>query len=196
MISLGIVSRSRSGRSRCRFVVLLAAPGWLWQPAPSTAAEQFQADTWRAECEGAAPGTGCSIIGTFRSMRNDGSFALALDMQSGVLAIVGEPPPLGATLQIDRFPKIHCSGPRYCLFALQDSAAAAGQLAAGSIVLIDVETQNGILRSSLSTRGYRAALAKLRSWQNPFGGLQPGKFEPVNPAAGRKPASPASGSVR
>ena len=97
-------------------------------------------------------------------------------MQSGVLAIVGEPPPLGATLQIDRFPKLHCSGPRYCLFALDASAAAAGQLAAGSVALIDVETQNGTLRSSLSTIGYRAALAKLRSWQTPFGALNPGNL--------------------
>ena len=158
---------SRSARGRSRFVILLAAFGLITSAAPSIAAEQFQADQWRAECEGAAPGTGCSIIGTFRSYRNDGSFALAFDMQSGVLAIVGEPPPRGATLQIDRFPKIHCSGPRYCLFALDDSAAAARELAAGSIALIDVETQNGIFRSSLSTIGYRAALAKVRSWNYP-----------------------------
>jgi hypothetical protein len=164
--------------------------------APSPAAEQFRADNWRVECEGAPPGPGCSIIGTFRSYRNDGSFALALDLQSGVVAIVGEPPPLGATLQIDRFPKMHCSGPRYCLFALDASAAAAGQLAAGSVALIDVETQNGTLRSSLSTIGYRAALAKLRSWQTQFGATQPGKSAPANPAASREPASPASGSVR
>ena len=109
----------------------------------------------------------CSIIGKFRSYRNDGSFALALDLRSGVLAIVGEPPPLAATLQIDRNPKIRCTGPRYCLFALDDSAAAARQLAAGSVALIDVETEKGILRSSLSTKGYRAALAKVRSWSYP-----------------------------
>jgi hypothetical protein len=133
--------------------------------APSTAAEQFQADQWRAECAGTAPGTDCSIIVTFRPMRNSGSFALALDMRSGVLAIVGDPPPLAATLQIDRHPKIRCSGPRYCLFAVADSAAAAGQLAAGSIALVDVETKDGVFHSSLSMAGYRAALAKLRSWQ-------------------------------
>ncbi|HEX2151859.1 MAG TPA: hypothetical protein VHG31_07680 [Stellaceae bacterium] len=135
--------------------------------APSTAAEQFQADQWRAECEGAAPGTDCSIIVTFRPSRLGGSFALALDMRSGVLAIVGDPPPLAATLQIDRHPKIRCSGPRHCLFALDDSAAAARQLAAGSIALIDIETKDGVLRASLSTKGYRAALAKIRSWRQP-----------------------------
>ena len=135
--------------------------------APSTAAEQFQADQWRAECEGAAPGTDCSIIVTFRPSRLGGSFALALDMRSGVLAIVGDPSPLAATLQIDRHPKIRCSGPRYCLFTVNDSAAAAGQLAAGSIALIDVKTKDGVLHSSLSTKGYRAALAKIRSWRQP-----------------------------
>ena len=179
--------RRALGLHHFRFVIPLAAALWsALHAAPGIAADQFQADTWRAECEGAAPGAGCSIIGTFRSYRNNGSFALALDMQSGVLAIVGEPPPLGATLQIDKFPKLHCSGPRYCLFALDDSAAAARQLAAGSIALIDVETQNGILRSSLSTIGYRAALAKLRSWQNPIGALQPGKSDAANPGAGHR----------
>ena len=156
-----------SGRSRCRSAILLAAIAVMARAAPSTAAEQFQADEWRAECEGAAPGADCSIIVKFRSYRNDGSFALALDLRSGVLAIVGEPSPLAATLQIDRNPKIRCSGPRYCLFALDDSAAAARQLAAGSVALIDVETEKGILRSSLSTKGYRATLAKVRSWSYP-----------------------------
>jgi hypothetical protein len=156
---------SRCGR--CRSAILLATLALAAQAAPSTGAEQFQADEWRAECEGAAPGRDCSIIVKFRTYRNDGSFALALDLRSGVLAIVGEPPPLAATLQIDRNPRIRCSGPRYCLFALDDSAAAGRQLAAGSIVLIDVETKNGVLRASLGTKGYRAALAKVRSWNYP-----------------------------
>lgn len=155
----------KSRRSRYRSIILLAAIGLLSHAAPSIGTERFQADQWRTECEGAAPGTDCSIIVTFRPYRNDGSFALALDLQSGVLAIVGDPPPLAATLQIDRYPKIRCTGPRYCLFPVGASAAAAGQLAAGSIALIDVETKNGVLRSSLSTKGYRAALAKIRGWR-------------------------------
>jgi hypothetical protein len=150
-----------------RTVILLAATLALTlHAAPSKAAEQFQADQWRAECEGAVPGTDCSIIVTFRPTRLDGSFALALNMQSGVLAIVGEPTPLAATLQIDDYPKIRCSGPRYCLFPVADSAAAAGQLASGRLALVDVETKNGVLHSSLSTIGYRAALAKIWSWRN------------------------------
>jgi hypothetical protein len=146
--------------------LLTAALAFTSHAAPSTGAEQFQADEWRAECEGAAPGTDCSIIVKFQPTRLDGSFALALNMQSGVIAIVGEPPPLAATLQVDNFPKIRCSGPRYCLFPIADSAAAAAQLAIGFIALVDVETKNGVLHSSLSTIGYRAALAKIWSWRN------------------------------
>jgi hypothetical protein len=157
----------QSGLSRYRSAIPLAAIlGLILNAAPSKAAEQFQADQWRAECEGAVPGTDCSIIVTFRPTRLDGSFALALNMQSGVFAIVGEPTPLAATLQIDDFPKIRCSGPRYCLFPVPDSAAAASQLAFGRIALVDVETKNGVLHSSLSTIGYRAALAKIWSWRN------------------------------
>ena len=147
-------------------ILLAAALALTSHAAPSKAAEQFQADQWRAECEGAVPGTDCSIIVTFQPTRLDGSFALALNMQSGVFAIVGEPTPLAATLQIDDYPKIRCSGPRYCLFPIPDSAAAAGQLAFGRIALVDVETKNGVLHSSLSTKGYRAALAKIWSWRN------------------------------
>jgi len=155
-----------SGRGIYRSVILLAALALLPYAAPGRAAEKFQADEWRAECEGAVPGTDCSIIVKFQSMRREGSFALALNMQSGVIAVVGDPPPLAATLQVDRFPKMRCSGPRYCLFSDVDSAAAAAQLAVGFIALIDVETKNGVLHSSLSTWGYRAALAKIWSWRN------------------------------
>jgi hypothetical protein len=168
MACSGVVVGGRSRGYRRRSVILLAAVIALAShAAPSTGAEQFQADEWHAECDTAASGGDCSIIGKFRSYRNDGSFALALDLRSGVLAVVGEPPPLAATVQIDRNPKIRCTGPRYCLFGLDDSAAAARQLAFGSVALIDVETDKGILRSSLSTKGYRAALAKVRSWSQP-----------------------------
>jgi hypothetical protein len=166
--SLWTAAGGPSRRSRGRSVILLAAVIALTSHAVARAgaAEQYQADEWHAECETASGGD-CSIIGKFRSYRNDGSFALALDLRSGVLAVVGEPPPFAATVQIDRNPKIRCTGPRYCLFGLDDSAAAARQLALGSVALIDVETEKGTLRSSLSTKGYRAALAKVRSWSQP-----------------------------
>jgi hypothetical protein len=156
-----------SERSRCRTTILPAiALALMMHAAPSAGAETFQSDQWRVECEGAAPGTDCSIIVTFRPNRLDGSFALALNMQSGVLAVVGDPPPLAATLQVDGFPKIRCSGPRYCLFSIADSAAAAAQLAVGFIALVDVETKNGVLHSSLSTIGYRVVLGKVWSWRH------------------------------
>ena len=158
-------------RTRCRgwraLLAALAAFGSVVQSAPGTGAERFQADDWRAECEGRKPGTECSIIVPFRPNRHDGSFALALDTQSGVIAIVGQPPPLAATLQIDKNPAIRCSGPRFCLFAVRDSAAAAGQLDVGSVALIDVVTKEGVFRSSLSAKGYRAARAKIRAWTYP-----------------------------
>jgi hypothetical protein len=157
-----------SGRSLRRCAVLLAtALGVMPHAAPSTAAEKFQADEWHAECQTEESGGDCSIIGRFQPYRHDGSFALALDLRSGVLAIVGDPPPLAATLQIGRNQKIRCVGPRYCLFPLDASAAAARQLATGSIALIDVETSSGVHYASLSTKGYRAALAKVRSWNQP-----------------------------
>jgi len=167
--SLWTAAGGPSGRSRYRSAILLAAVIALASHTVpcARAAEQFQADEWHAECQATAPGGDCSIIGKFRSYRDGGSFALALDLRSGVLAVVGEPPPLAATVQIDRNPKIRCTGPRYCLFGLDDSAAAARQLAFGSVALIDVETEKGILRSSVSTKGYRAALAKVRSWSQP-----------------------------
>jgi hypothetical protein len=166
MASLGAAT-GRSRRSHFRSVIPLAAAlAFASHAASSVAAQQFQAGDWRAECEGAASGTDCSIIVTFRPMRLDGSFALAVNMQSGVVAIVGDPPPLAATLQIDNFPKMRCSGPQQCLFPLAESAVAVAQLAVGLIALVDVETKNGVLHSSLSTTGYRAALAKIRSWRN------------------------------
>lgn len=139
----------------------------LLHPAFGATAEQFLADGWRTQCEGRAPGTGCSVIVPFQSYDQDGSFALVFDMQSGVMAIVGQPKPLAATVEVDAHPSIRCSGPRYCLFGPRDSAAAARQLAVGSIALIDVATRRGVFHASLSAQGYRASLAKIRAWSYP-----------------------------
>ena len=159
----------RPGGGRWRTLLLAgAASALILQPvAPGSGAERFQADEWRAECAGGAPGTECSIIVPFRSHIGDGSFALVLDVASGVVAIVGEPPPLAATLQVDKNPAVRCSGPRHCLFALGDSAAAARQLASGSIALISVVTKKGAFDSSLSAKGFRTTLAKIKAWRYP-----------------------------
>jgi len=134
------------------------------------AAAQFRADDWITECQGGGPGAGCSIIMPFQptSARGaTGSFALAVDIESGVAALVGRPPPLAARLQIDKNQPLGCTGPRYCLFAAGGASSAASQLAAGSIALIDIATKAGDFHASLSTKGYRAGLAKIRAWSYP-----------------------------
>lgn len=155
-------------------VVLLLVLAW---PLPGRGAEQFRADDWRTECE-AARGGSCSIMVPFqqRSSRGtSGSFVLAIDVQTGVIAIVGQPSPLAGRLQVDKNPAIRCRGPQHCLFNARDSATAAAELAVGSIALVDVETRDGAFHSSVSAQGYRAGLAKIRAWSYP----------PLRPAARR-----------
>lgn len=148
----------------CLSAVALASTLNLARSAP---AERFSADGWRTECEGGAPGTGCSVIVPFQPYSQGGSFALVFDLESGVMAIVGQPAPRSATLEVDANPSIRCSGRRYCLFGLRDSAKAARQLAVGSVALIDVATRKGVFHASLSAAGYRAGLAKIRAWSYP-----------------------------
>ena len=146
-------------------VVLLAI---VW-PLPGRTAEQFRADDWRTECD-AARGGSCSIMVPFQqrgSRGASGSFVLAVDIQTGVIAIVGQPSPLAGRLQIDKNSAIRCHGPRHCLFNPRDSAAAAAELAVGSIALVDVDTRDGAFHASVSAKGYRAGLAKIRAWSYP-----------------------------
>jgi hypothetical protein len=140
---------------------------------PPRAAEQFRADDWVSECEGARFGAGCSIMVPFgqRSMKGvAGAFALAVDVESGMVAIVGKPPPLAATLQIDKNPPLRCTGPQYCIFSAGGSLTAVQQLAAGSIALIDVATREGPFHFSLGTQGFHAGLAKIKAWRSPVVG--------------------------
>ena len=141
--------------------------GLLLQPLSGAPAEKFQADDWRAECTSGPPAGECTIIVTFRPNKGDGSFALALEMETSIMAIVGRPPPQSASLQVDKNPAIRCSGPRYCLFSFDDSIRAAGQLMTGRMALLDVVTRRGAFHASISTIGYRAALAKIRAWRYP-----------------------------
>lgn len=164
----GIPSDWHGVTRRCLAAAALASA--TLAPLPGVAAETFQADQWRTECDGTGPSAQCSIMVPFheRSSRGvAGSFVLAIGVDSGVAAIVGKPAPLAATLQVDKNPRIGCTGPGYCVFAPGGALAAAGQLAAGSLVLIDVMTKDGSYHSSLTTQGYRAGLAKLRAWSFP-----------------------------
>ena len=167
---------------------------WPRTPSRAPARRSSSKPTNGTPNAGDGAGGDCSIIGKFRSYRDGGSFALALDLRSGVLAVVGEPPPLAATVQIDRNPKIRCTGPRYCLFGLDNSAAAARQLAFGSVALIDVETEKGILRSSVSTKGYRAALAKVRSWSSAAAEIAAAK--PMSRASSSRPRASIKAEIR
>ena len=162
-----LASHRTSAAARClaALVVLLAETC----PLPGRAAEQFRADDWRTECD-AARGGSCSIMVPFqeRSSRGaSGSFVLAIDVLTGVIAIVGQPSPLAGRLQIDKNPAIRCRGPNHCLFNPRDSAAAAAELAVGSIALVDIETPQGAFHASVSAKGYRAGIAKIRAWSYP-----------------------------
>jgi hypothetical protein len=145
----------------------------LVRAMPALAAEEFKADDWVSECEGGRSSADCSIMVPFGEKSTKGiagSFALAIDVESGVVAIVGNPSPLAATLQIDKNPPLRCTGPRYCLFTAVGSLTAAQQLATGAMVLIDVVTKPGPFHFSLSTQGFRAGLAKIRAWRYPTTG--------------------------
>lgn len=123
---------------------------------------RFRIGDWVTECGTA----GCSITGLFQQTNLDGrrgTFALVILLGSHQLAIVGDPYPIRARLQIDANNPTACVGGRYCIFTGSEADRAIQELGAGSLVLIDVHTRRGVFRASLSTRGYEASLAKLQA---------------------------------
>ncbi|HZU89446.1 MAG TPA: hypothetical protein VE993_09330 [Stellaceae bacterium] len=143
------------------FVVGAALPAIAG--APRAAAFQFRAGDWVTECRTPAD---CSITGLFQQTNMDGrrgSFALVIMVQSGQLAVVGQPFPVRARLQIDRNNPAECVGTRYCIFSRREARRAIDELSTGSLVLVDVYTVRNVFRSSLSTIGYQDSLAKLRA---------------------------------
>ncbi|HJU20809.1 MAG TPA: hypothetical protein VJ770_30540 [Stellaceae bacterium] len=130
--------------------------------APRTSSLRFRTDDWVTEC-GAS---GCSITGLFQQTNLNGrrgSFALVILLGSRQLAVVGEPYPIRARVQIDKNNPAECTGPRYCIFPSREARRAISELGAGSLVLVDVYTGKDLFRSSLSTRGYQASLAELQA---------------------------------
>src|SRR5690242_10496462 len=125
---------------------------------------QFEADTWVGEC-GAAAGSDCSIIGVFKSANAGptGSFSLLVDLRNRMVAVVGKPPPSKATIRIDKNPALECQGGPYCIFSATDAEAIFHQLKLGSLVLIDVLAGKNVFWASISTKGYQAALGKIRA---------------------------------
>ena len=138
------------------------------------AAEKYQSDEWVTEC-GVGPETGareCTITVPFqeREKGQKGAFALVVALSSGDLAVVGEPVPQRAVLQVDGNPAIECKEPRYCLFAPGDSRTLLDELRTGSVILIDVFTAKAAFKASLTARGYRAGIAQIRAWGYPLAG--------------------------
>jgi hypothetical protein len=152
-------------------MALLLGAAALLLPLPFAAAagQKYQSDDWVTECEGGASGE-CSIIVPFWKVENGqkGSFALAVMLQTGDIGIVGQPPPLRATLRIDNHPPLECREPRQCLFPHSQGLAAIGLLGSASVLLIDVVTQKTTFRFSLTARGYQAGLAQIRAWNFRF----------------------------
>lgn len=123
---------------------------------------QFQTDNWTTECD--FSGTGCSIIGTFSGLDRNGakgSFALAVELQETVVAVVGQPQPVKGIIKVDKYPPIECRGLRYCLVSNKDSKRLIDQFNLGALILVDVFTTKSAFHSSMSTIGYRASVSKI-----------------------------------
>lgn len=127
---------------------------------------KFPAGDWLTECATAIPPSDCSLTGVFKGADNRGtagSFAVVVGFETLLVAVVGQPPPDRATIRVDRYPPQQCAGPRYCVFKDIDAVRLIQEFGRGSTILIDVITGNRTFRLSLSTKGYQAGLAKIRS---------------------------------
>ncbi len=132
--------------------------------APAAGEQTFRSDEWITEC---SIGTSdCSITVPFWQTQGDrgGSFALVVMLQSGNIGIVGQPLPIKAMLRVDKNPPIECRETPYCIFPSAQAIAAIRQLKVGSLILIDVFTAKAAFTFSLTTKGYRAGIAKIRAW--------------------------------
>jgi hypothetical protein len=85
-------------------------------------------------------------------------------LQTGNIGIVGQPLPVKAVLRVDKNPPIECRETPYCIFPSAQAVVAVRQLMVGSLILIDVFTAKATFAFSLTTKGYRAGIAKIRAW--------------------------------
>jgi hypothetical protein len=154
-----------SPRKGTRLALALLLTGWvlpMLANASQAAALHFRIGNWVTECGTA----GCSVTGLFQQTNLDdrrGSFALVIMLRSRQLAVVGNPLPIRARLQIDKNNPAECIGIRYCVFPYDAARHLIRELGDGSLVLVDVYTVKDVFRSSLSTIGYQASLAKLQA---------------------------------
>jgi hypothetical protein len=155
-----------------RFHTALAV--WLislvatWNGSRAAEGQKFRADEWVTECD-SRPGPGapdCSITVPFWETGGGpkGSFALVVMLQTGNIAIVGQPFPVRAVLRVDKNPPIECRQARYCVFPSLSALAVLKQLKIGSLVLIDVFTERGEFSFSLTPKGFQAGIAQIRAW--------------------------------
>jgi invasion protein IalB len=151
-------------------IMMLAAPLLCVCLHAVAAAEvlRLQADDWVTECDTAheTSNDDCSIIGVFRDRSRQGiagSFSLLADLRNKQLAVVGDPPPTLSRLQVDKNAPVQCNGAPYCIFSGSDAEIVIRQLQTGSLIFIDVFTAKGPLKFSLSTKGYRAGIAKIQA---------------------------------
>ena len=132
--------------------------------APAADEQTFRSDEWITEC---SIGTSdCSITVPFWQTQGDraGSFALVVMLQTGNIGIVGQPLPIKAVLRVDKNPPIECKETPYCIFPSAQAIAAVRQLKVGSLILIDVFTAKATFSFSLTAKGYRAGISKIRAW--------------------------------
>ncbi len=152
-------------RHRTRHAFALLVAGWLLPMlahAPQAAPLHFQIGDWVTECRA----SGCSITGLFQQTNLDsrrGSFALVIMLPSRQLAVVGDPFPVRARLQINMNNPAECVGIRYCIFPSREARRLIGEMAIESSVLVDVYTVKGVFHSILSTIAFQASLAKLQA---------------------------------
>ena len=137
-----------------QFVVLAPAAGEL----------TFRSDEWITECSNGT--SDCSITVPFWQTQGDrgGSFALVVMLQTGNIGIVGQPLPIKAVLRVDKNPPIECRETPYCIFPSAQAIEAVRQLKVGSLILIDVFTAKATFSFSLTAKGYRAGISKIRAW--------------------------------
>jgi invasion protein IalB len=156
----------------CLLAAALLGPASALEPAAP--AQRYRSDDWITECDRDQPGgaPSCAITVPFSDTQGGerGSFALAIALQSTEIAIVGQPFPLAATLQVDKNVPIECHQRRFCLFSREDSLDAIEQLYSGSLVLIDVVTAKRKFEFSLTPKGFKAGMDQIEAWGYSFSG--------------------------
>jgi hypothetical protein len=143
---------------------LLSLSAQFVVPASAAGEQTFRSDEWITECS--IGSSDCSITVPFWQTQGNrgGSFALVVMLQTGNIGIVGQPPPVRAVLRVDKNPPIECRDTPYCIFPGAQAMATVKHLQVASLILIDVFTAKAKFNFSLTAKGYRAGIAKIRAW--------------------------------